>query len=275
MKTITATKTEKLQKLLAREYEGTLSSSRFFALLKNKDIKINGKRVGKNETVCAGDTVVVYYDGSAKEISLKVVFEDENVLICYKPKKITSEEFFASLKTKYDEIYFCHRLDRNTDGIMIFAKTEQAYGEIFQAFKDKKFEKYYIAEVYGSIKKRQDTLTHYILKDTENEGVKVFNEPVNGAKKAVLRYTVIKSNEQTTEVEILLLTGRTHQIRAQFAKIGHFVIGDNRYGNGNVNKLFDNYLHLTSYKLVLHFESGNKLKYLDNFECSLGQNVNI
>lgn len=269
MKTITATKKEKLQKLLIREYEGTLSPSRFFALLKNKDIKINGIRVSKNETVLSGDEVVVYYDGKARDIALKVCFEDENVLICYKPKKVTSEEFFASLKAKYDEIYFCHRLDRNTDGIMIFAKNQPSYQEIFNAFKEKKFEKYYLADVYGKLEKDRGVLTHYILKDDEKQGVEVFDNPVVGAKKAVLKYKVIGYNELSTKVEVLLMTGRTHQIRAQFAKIGHFVIGDSRYGNDVINKSFEKYLHLTSYKLILHFERDEKLFYLNNFQCCL------
>lgn len=264
MKTFVAEKNCKLSKMLLEKYEGKLSYAKFNELIRSKDIKVNGKRTKEDLSLQAGDVIDVYYDGTNVKINTKIIFEDDNVLIAVKPKNILSEIFFESLKNDCESLYFCHRLDRNTDGVMVFAKSQKAYEEIFDAFKNKTFEKTYVAEVYGRLSNKSGRLVHYLSKDNQLGRVKAYINPQKDTKKAVLEYSVIDFNERTTTVEILLLTGRTHQIRVQMSAIGHFVLGDGKYGNDSINKqLHVKELRLSSTKLTLHFDKNSPLFYLD------------
>ncbi|MBQ2717403.1 MAG: RluA family pseudouridine synthase, partial [Clostridia bacterium] len=264
MKKFVAKKEEKLSKMLLSEYSGSLSFSRLQNLFRNKDIKVNGKRISRDQTVFSGDEVVVYFDGESIKLDVEILYQDDNVLACYKPKGITSEKFYESLKSQFENLYFCHRLDRNTDGVMIFALNESAYISILNGFKKKEFSKTYIATVYGVLENDSDKLTHYLIKDEEKGVVTLFDKQIKNSLKAELEYTVIKRYDNFTEVKINLLTGRTHQIRAQMAKIGHFVLGDGKYGNDKLSKsLGVKELCLSSFSIELRFKKGDFLHYLN------------
>lgn len=258
-------KTEgKLSRILLDYYSGGLSFSRLNKLFREKDVKVNGARVKNDVRVFSGDEIEVYYDGEMKKTEYVRIFEDENVLIILKPKKITSEAFYESVKTETGNLYFCHRLDRNTDGVMIFAKNERSYEEILGAFRKKTFEKYYEAEVYGSFGADSGRLVNYLEKDSQKGYVRVYDEKREGTLFAELEYKVIEKKDCSTVLEIKLNTGRTHQVRAQMAHIGHFVLGDGKYGDDRINRRMnkDN-LCLKSKKLVVHFEKNGALGYLD------------
>lgn len=264
MKVFVAKKQEKLSKMILREFDGGLSFSRYNKLLRNKDIKINGKRVNSDCVLSVGDEVTVYFDGEIVKIQPDILFEDNNLLVVIKPKNITSEKFFESLKQVYSDLFFCHRLDRNTDGVMVFSKNQKAYESIFNGFKEKTFEKKYIATVYGTVEKDCDKLIHYLVKDEVKSKVEVFDTCVKNSKKAILLYKVVERKADRSILEISLLTGRTHQIRAQLSKIGHFVLGDGKYGNDEINKsLKVENLMLTSKSIIFHFKSSDFLQYLD------------
>ena len=269
MRSFLSDKRIKLSRFLLDKYEGELSFSDFNKLLRKKDVKINGKRVGEDLFLQEGDAVDVYYDGRKREIDYTVKYFDENIVCAIKPKGIASEKFFAALKGVYEPLYFCHRLDVLTDGIMLFARNEDSYQIILNAFKGRKFEKYYLALVNGIFTKKQGVLSGYLKKDEINSIVTVFDVAYAGAKPIKTGYKVLSENAEKdiSLVEIRLFTGRTHQIRAHLSHEGHFVLGDGKYGSEKINRIKGfKKLMLTSYKLVLRFDKESILGYLDGKE---------
>ena len=266
MRTFFCDKEIKLSRFLLEKYEGELSFSTLNKLLRKKDVKLNGKRISKDVLIKKGDVINVYFDGAAVKLDHEILFEDENVLIAVKPKGITSENFFKALKEEKKELYFCHRLDRNTDGIMAFAKNEEAYKELFNGFKKRTFIKNYFALVSGIFEKKEGELVAYLNKNAVDSTVKVYDEPKKDTKKIVTAYKVIKEDNARgfSLVDVRLITGRTHQIRAHLAHVGHFVLGDDKYGVRKISEKFGaKGLALSAYSLVLKFDKSEKLYYLD------------
>lgn len=205
-------------------------------LLKNKEIKVNGKRVGSDVTLEVGDEVAYFLSKKQEEKpAFFIVYEDENVLIADKESGVNSEAVFAALKRER-ECYFIHRLDRNTQGLMAFALNAKTETALLQAFKERAAEKRYHALCCGSFTKSQDILTAYLKKDAEKALVKVFDTPKNGGERIVTEYRVLDKEGEFTRIEVILHTGKTHQIRAHLAHIGCPIIGDMKYGNTAVNK---------------------------------------
>lgn len=258
MKEIVSTKNEKLVKYLTAE---GYSYSAVMKSLRKKDIKVNGKRVSHDTQISVGDKIIVYIEEGKKKICDEL-YKDENILLVYKYSGVTSDEVFEYLSTK-QTTYYIHRLDRNTDGIMVFALNKTAETELLDGFKNRTFEKYYLAEVYGRPPESSGTLIGYLVKDEENSLVKIYDNQVNGSVKIITKYKTLEFFEESSLIEVELVTGKTHQIRAHFAHIGNFVIGDGKYGKQSVNKKFGaKTQRLTAYKLVLHFNGGT-LEYLD------------
>lgn len=270
MKKFTAKKQNKLSAALMGEY-GRIPYGALCKIFKNKDVKVNGKRVSEDIVLNAGDVVECYYIGfDDKKDELKVLYLDENVLVIDKPQSIDSDKTFERVKEGYSSAYYCHRLDTNTSGVMVFALNEKAYEEILRAFKERTFEKHYVAEVYGKFDKKQGILSDYLIKDADKSIVKIVKNKSDGAKPVKTEYKVIKEKEESSIVDVKLLTGRTHQIRAHFAYYGHFVIGDGKYGDERINARFHKHKQcLQAYKIVFHFKEGDYLYYLDGktVEC--------
>ncbi len=270
MKTFKGKENEKLSKFLLKAYDGKLSFAMLNKLFRKKDIKINGKRISKDCLLVGGEFIEVYYDGEIDAKKPQVIYEDKNVVVVIKPKGITSEDFFEKLKIFYDQLYFCHRLDRNTDGVMIFALNEQSYQSLFEGFKQRTFTKFYLAEVYGFFEAKEGILNHYLFKDSEKSLVKIYDSFVQGSKPVSCAYKVIEEKDESSLVKIQLFTGRTHQIRAQFAHVGHFVLGDGKYGVNSENKrLGASKLKLSSISISLNFEKHCALSYLNGVEFSI------
>ena len=267
MKSFIVEKQIKLNKFLLDSYNGELSYSVFQKLLRNKDIKVNGKRVNKDLTLISGDTVEVYYDGNKAVIT--PVFEREGVFVFNKPPTLTSEDFELEINKNYKGLKLCHRLDRNTSGLLVLA-SGKALDEMLLAFKQRTVDKFYKAEVYGKLKDKKATLTAYLVKNEETSTVKIFNEKVNGSVKIVTEYEVIKEYEETSLLSVKLITGKTHQIRAHMAHIGHFIIGDGKYGDNEINKKFKaKRQNLTAYKLKFNFEKESCLSSLNGIEIEI------
>ena len=207
----------------------------FSALLKGKDIKVNGVRTGKNILLKRGDEVI-YYTNAKQESkpSHNIVYEDENVYIADKYSGVSSEGLFSELCSK-SECYAVHRLDRNTQGLIIYAKSKQTEDELLQAFKQKKINKTYIALCKNAFKEKNATLCAYLTKDENASLVNISATPQKGAEKIITEYKVEDERGDIALVKINLHTGKTHQIRAHMAYIGCPVLGDEKYGDGALN----------------------------------------
>lgn len=205
-------------------------------LLKNKEIKVNGKRVGSDVTVEKGDEVCYFLTKKQEEKpAFFVVYEDENLLVVDKESGVNSEAVYAAL-LRERTCYFIHRLDRNTQGLMIFALNEATEAALLSAFKERQVEKRYLALCVGTFPRREEVLTAYLRKDAERAQVKVFDAPKSGAEQIVTEYRVLSAKDGFTKVEVILHTGKTHQIRAHLAHVGCPILGDMKYGNTAINK---------------------------------------
>lgn len=256
-------------KLLLNEYKGGLKFGRLMKLFRDKDIKVNGKRINGDVSVKKGDIIEVYFDAESKDIS--VVFADDDILVCDKPAGIESVAFFEKVKSVYPTAIFTHRLDRNTSGLMIFALNERAYEELFRGFKERAFDKEYVACVYGHFAEPCGILKDYLVKDDKKGKVKVYKDRKNGSVMIETGYKELARGKRTSVLSVKLYTGRTHQIRAHLAFYGHFIIGDGKYGDDRINReLGINRQLLRAVKLTLRFGCGDYLYRLDKKCFSVG-----
>lgn len=254
---------EKEDKIINILLKKDFSYNHICKLLRNRDIRVDGVKIANNIDIAKGSEVVVYYENldNAKEIDR--VYEDDNIVIINKPQGI--EASGASGLAQKLGLIAIHRLDRNTTGLMILAKTEMAAAMLVSAIKSHKIEKIYIAEVVGSLKLKNQTLTAYHVKDSKNSFVKIYSSPIKGSKEIVTKFNTLKSSPSSSTIECALITGRTHQIRAHLSFLGHPIIGDGKYGKNEDNKKFGaKYQHLHCYKLIFHLSG--KLSYLNEKE---------
>ena len=263
-----------------------------------KRIKRNNARAQRDDRLAEGDVLQLYindefFDAPSEENAyltvtapkLDIVYEDENILLVDKRPGVAVHPHDGAEygRTLIDHIQaylyakrewrpreenaftpaLCNRIDRNTGGIVIAAKTAEALRVMNQKIKDREVDKRYLAIVEGTPKPKAGTLKGYLFKDAVQNRVFVTDRPQTGAKSCETKYRVLESRNGLSLVECELITGRTHQIRAQFAHAGHPLLGDGKYGK--LDKRFvRKYQALYSYKLTFCFTTAaGSLEYLN------------
>ena len=263
-----------------------------------KRIKLDGKRVERDTRLKEGDVLQLYindefFDKPREDNAfltvavpkLTIVYEDEHILLVDKRPGLAVHPHDGAEygRTLIDHIQaylyqkrewrpreenaftpaLCNRIDRNTGGIVIAAKTAEALRVMNQKIKDRELDKRYLAIVEGTPKPRDGSLKGYLFKDAKKNRVFVTDTPQTGSKSCQTNYRTLASRNGLSLVECELITGRTHQIRAQFAHAGHPLLGDGKYGK--LDKRYDRtYQALYSYKLTFQFTTdAGALEYLN------------
>ena len=252
-----------------------------------KRIKLNGARAERDTRLQAGDVLSLYINDeffdklrednaylTVAAPKLNIVYEDENILLVDKRPGLAVHPHDGAEygRTLIDQIQaylyqkkewrpreenaftpaLCNRIDRNTGGIVIAAKTAEALRILNQKIRDREIDKRYLAIVEGTLPKKEGSLVGFLFKDAKKNRVFVTDTPQPGSKSCRTDYRVLASRNGLTLVECRLITGRTHQIRAQFAHAGHPLLGDGKYGK--LDKRFDrDYQALYSYRLTFTF----------------------
>ena len=293
MKKITIKNLKDKEKIIyyIKEKYPNLSSSVLHKALRNKDIKVNSKRINDpNFEINNGDILEIYIQdfllfGFPKEIN--ICFEDDNILVVYKPQGVLSNNegdpideptFDEFVRNKLgDNLKICHRLDRNTSGLLIFAKNDKAYDSLLLGFKEGFILKEYVAYVHNACFKCANLLLeNYLLKDEKDGYSKIYDNYVEGSQKVITEISVEKTNKELDYaiLNVKIHTGKTHQIRSVLSYISHPIIGDSKYGKNEINKKFKKYKQLLfAVKYSFSFPRENYLNYLNGTEIKLDENL--
>ena len=298
---------QRLDKFLTKALD--LPIGLLYKSIRTKKIKVNRKRAENNTVLAEGDTIQCFLaeeffakldqtdDVSLSFANIKpkldIVYEDGNIMLLNKRPGVSVHEdedskvntliahvqAYLYQKGEYnpkDEQSFapalCNRFDRNTGGIVIAAKNAEALRVMNEKIREREIDKLYLAAIHGIPAKKEATLTGYLLKDEKLNKVRVYDKNApRGAKNIITKYKVIATKGSDALIEVELLTGRTHQIRAHMAHIGHPLIGDGKYGVNRTDKAEGyKYQALYSYKLRFCFKGeATALEYLNGKEFSI------
>lgn len=279
---------QRLDKFVLKAAKG-ISLSLMYKYIRKKAIKVNGKRAEISYKLVEGDVIEMYINDEffveksdnfkdiAYDPKLTIIYEDDNILLVDKKAGVIVHsdnresrdtlinqvllylykkgEYLPDKETSFTPS-LCNRLDKNTGGIVIIAKNAAAQRELYEIIKQRRIKKKYLTMVFGVPRESSQTLYGYLEKNNETNTVKVSDKPFGDAKNIITKYTVLDTKDNISLLEVELITGRTHQIRAHLAHIGHSVVGDGKYGRLRDNKKLP-YRHQTLYSYSLEFEVDN------------------
>ena len=301
----------RLDNFLSKTFK-RLKKPAIYKAIRNNQVKVNNKRVKFDYRVQFGDEIKLYLNDALltddKTIStiqkqdFKIIYEDVNIILVYKPKGllvhadtannnntlinqviaylIKSNQYNPNQENSFVPS-LVNRLDRNTAGIVLVAKNHKTLDLLNDKMKNHEINKYYIARVHGIIDPKQATMVAYLTKNNNNNVVNITKKPINNySKKIITEYKMISHDKQTSLIEINLLTGRTHQIRAHFNYINYPLVGETKYTKSNIDKNYkSNHQALCAYKIVFNFKNkNNHLSYLNNKSFVLDKkliNINL
>lgn len=295
---------QRLDKFLSKAVKG-MPKSFMYKSIRTKKIKLNRRRAEPDTMIAEGDEIQLFirdeFFGSPEDDrgalwrikpELCVVFEDENIILINKrPGVLVHEDdegrdntllmhlrAYLCQKGEYDPASeqsfapsFCNRIDRNTGGIVIAAKNAAALREMDERIRAREVKKFYLCAVHGVMPKKSDVLEAYLRKDEKTNTVKVIDSPAPGYLTIKTGYRVLAERDGNSLLEIELFTGRTHQIRAHMAHIGHPLLGEGKYGvNRDDRRVGYRWQALTSYRLRFDFsDDGGVLCALKGREFSI------
>lgn len=283
---------QRLDKYLLK-YFNKAPKSFIYKIIRKKYIKLNGKKAVGNEILKIDDIIDIFLSDDTianfkedkkivqTEQNFKIIFEDKNIILCYKPIDLVSQPDAKNKQNSLnDQLIFymyknneykknddftpsiCNRLDKNTSGIVCFGKNFQALQALNFAFKENLIDKYYLTAVYGNINEKGTIELYHKI---ENNKATLSQKYIEGSKKIVTHYEPLANKDDKTLLNIKLVTGKTHQIRASLEYIGYPIIGDKKYNKNALNKEDFNlkYQFLHCYKI--HFKNQQPfLDYLSN-----------
>ena len=272
---IVSQKTDRILKILEKQCQ-EVPYSAFSKALRQKDILVKGKRIKDNLIVLDGATIVAYIPNDCcKKDMFSIVYEDDNIIIVNKGKGIETCDGEFNVQTellkKNKNVYSVHRLDRNTLGLVVFAKTIEVQKELISQFKLGKVEKLYYAEVCGNVENHK-MLHGYLVKNKDESQVRIYNNKVAGGLEIFTEYSKIKSNGNSSLLSVRIKDGKTHQIRAHLAFNKIYIIGDGKYGKNEINSKYKaKTQHLKAYKIIFNLPSNSLLAYLNNLNIELDE----
>ena len=293
---------QRLDKLLAK-FLNQAPKSFLYKMMRKKNIVLNGKKCTGNEKLKQGDSIKLFFsDETIEKFSagtyaipkkekinmLPIIYEDEQILLMNKPVGVLSQkakdsdvsavEILINYLMETDQLSkeqfrtfhpsICNRLDRNTSGILVAGKTLPALQEMNRFFKERTIAKYYRCLVKGRVIKSEDYIKGYLVKDQKTNKVSITKKKTEEGVPIETEYCVIQSNAEVSLLEVHLITGKTHQIRAHLASIGHPIIGDYKYGDKQINEMYRQAYGLKSqllhaYRLEMPSSNGS-LAYLND-----------
>lgn len=238
----------------------------FRTLLKQRDVRINGKKVTIDAYLKPGDVIELYLDESKLlKFNYEKVYSDEHILVAVKPRGVSSEDFAKRISST-DNIHaeLAHRLDTNTKGLIMMSLDEVGKEGLDFGFRRGCIIKKYNALVKGDLTEPKD-LRAFLVKDAEKGVVKIYDEKVEGAVPIRTEVEPIENKGDYTVVNVILHSGKTHQIRAHLAHIGYPIIGDTKYGDFEANRdARAKRQYLTAVELSFCFPKSSPLAYLND-----------